>query len=271
MTRAAECTDDNSHFSIIESRCYSCEAMSGRSDLRITLGVLLAMLLLMLPCWVVCTSAEGRERRAKAAPASNALLERVLDRIRGTRTSLRSPFKITCNFYQVATAISSTYHVQFPGDSSSFLASFQLLNLDLGGIGLPFGCIGLHQLRRRLLFSILAPFGCSIILFALVHRRLKLLPILLYITFFLTPAVSCQAFLAFDCDCFHLNETHGKAYLLADTTVECGWCLPETGEVLAHADDEFTELLATRRLAWAAIGVNRNGLKPVMPRRSSHI
>ena len=31
--------------------------MSGRSDLRITLGVLLAMLLLMLPCWVVCTSA----------------------------------------------------------------------------------------------------------------------------------------------------------------------------------------------------------------------
>ena len=242
--------------------------MSGRSDLRLLLGAVLLLLLVLLPCWVVATSSEADAHWAKAAPASAALLGRVLARIRGTRLSLRSPFKIMCNFFQVAVSIPGTYNVQFPGSSASFLSFFQLLNLDLGGIGLPLGCVGLDQLRRRLLFSIIAPFGCSVILIVLIHRRLMLLPILLYVTFFLAPAVSSQAFLAFDCDCFHLNETHGKAYLMADTTVECGWCSPESGKVLPHAEGEFTELLATQRLAWCAMSVSGLVLEPTHSFRS---
>ena len=261
----AECTEDNSYFSTLASRCYSCEGTSGRSDLRLLFGsVLLLLLLLLLPCWVARKSTKAKTHQAKALRPSAfaALLGRVLARIRGAHLSLRSPFKIVCNFYQVAVVIPSTYHIQFPGSSSSFLSVFRLLNLDLGGIGLPLGCVGLHQLRHRLLFSILAPFGCVVILFLLVNQRLMLLPILLYVTFFLAPAVSSQAFLAFDCDCFHLNETHGMAYLMADTSVECGWCSPESGEVLPHAEGEFTELLATQRLAWCAMGVSGIRFEP---------
>ena len=258
----AECTEDNSHFSSIESRCYSCEGLGGRSDLRLLVGTVLLVLLLLLPFWAVCTSSDAKARWVKASPASAAFLERVLKKIRGKHVFVTSAFKIICNFYQVAAAIPTTYHIKFPGSSASFLSFFQLLNLDLGGIGLPLGCFGLHLLRHRLLFSIIAPFGCSVILIVLVHRRMMLLPILLYVTFFLAPPVSSQAFLAFDCDCFHLNQTHGKAYLIADSTVECGWCSPETGEVLPHAEDEFTELLATQRLAWCAMGVSGIGIEP---------
>ena len=253
---AADCTESNSHFSAIDSRCYSCETLSNRSGLFV--AALLGLALLILLLWTICTSKEVTAH----APAYAAFLGRVFKRINSAELSLRSPFKIVCNFYQVAMTIPRTYHVKFPSGTASFLSYFELLGLDLGGVGLPLACVGLDQLRRRLLFSIIAPFGCSVLVFVLVHRRLAILPIVLYVTFFLSPAVSAQAFLAFDCDCFHLNETHGMAYLMADTSVECGWCSPESGEVLPHAEGEFTELLATQRLAWCAMGVSGIRFEP---------
>lgn len=115
--------------------------------------------------------------------------------------------------------------ITFPETTDNVVSSFKLLNLDLGGLGFPLACFGLDRIRNRLLYSILTP--CAVIvgtyaLFALKgappakdgqpqsSRFHDALPVVLYVSFLVAPAVSSQAFRAFSCDCFHLNATHGK-------------------------------------------------------------
>ena len=128
--------------------------------------------------------------------------------------------------FATATSISAIYQVTFPPASEYVLSSFELLNLDLGGMGLPLACFGLHRIGNRLWYSIVAPFAIIALTLALFvlkgppprrageptpSRFTDAIPVILYVSFFVSPAVSSQAFRAFNCDCFHLNATHGKA------------------------------------------------------------
>ena len=135
----------------------------------------------------------------------------------------------------------------FPKTTDDVVSSFKLLNLDLGGMGLPLACFGLDRIRNRLLYSILAP--CAVIvgtyaLFALKgappaqegkpqsSRFHDALPVVLYVSFLVAPAVSSQAFRAFSCDCFHLNATHGKVHSrphLASFSPTSQFCLRHQG------------------------------------------
>ena len=61
----------------------------------------------------------------------------------------------------------------------------------MGGLGLPLACLGLDTMRRQLLFAILAPLGITALLLFFVRNRLQIvLPLVLYVTFFISPAAS---------------------------------------------------------------------------------
>ena len=68
------------------------------------------------------------------------------------------------------------------------------------------------------------------------------------------------AFRAFACDCFHLNETHGEAYLIVDPAVSCGRCSVQTGEVFPDVEGEHVEVLAVRRIARFCIAIYAIGV-----------
>ena len=190
--------------------------------------------------------------------------ERVLPRLRGPRLarasrlwmqlSLRAKCKQVLSFYQVATRISGAYDVPMPKEVAALLSVFELLNVNIGGIGLPLQCLGLGTYEQRLAFTMLAPFVLAVLVVAgFVARtfyrasgggdggngggggrgardaqtsqpsRLKAglldaLPWLLLLTFLVFPMVSSAAFQAFSCEEFDT----GRSFLRADYAIECG-------------------------------------------------
>ena len=60
-------------------------------------------------------------------------------------------------FYQVATRVAGVYEVPMPHAAAALLRLFEVLNINISGIGLPLQCLGLHSFFNRLLFFFVAP------------------------------------------------------------------------------------------------------------------
>ena len=109
----------------------------------------------------------------------------------------------------------------------------QVLNLNIGGIGLPLQCLGIGTYVQQLVFTMLTPLLISamIILGFVLRSSLRrepvkegarealmaALPSLLSLTFLVFPMVSSAAFRVFSCEKFDT----GVSYLRADYSLEC--------------------------------------------------
>ena len=143
--------------------------------------------------------------------------------------SLRPKLKQLLSFYQVATRVSSVYDVPMPAAVANLLSFFELFNINIGGIGLPMQCMGLGTYEQQLAFMMLTPVVlAAVLLLGFLLRSccagkgagaglLAALPWLLSLSFLVFPMVSSSAFRAFSCEDFD----SGRAYLLADYSVEC--------------------------------------------------
>ena len=105
----------------------------------------------------------------------------------------------------------------------------QVLNLNIGGIGLPLQCLGIGTYVQQLAVTMFLPLViAAAILFGFVLRScyrsegtgeglMAALPSLLSLTFLVFPMVSSAAFRAFSCESFD----GGQSFLRADYSLEC--------------------------------------------------
>ena len=110
-----------------------------------------------------------------------------------------------------------------------FPRAIQVLNLNIGGIGLPLQCLGVGTYVQQLAVTMFLPMViAAVVLFGFVLRscyRLEgageglmvALPWLLSLTFLVFPMVSSAAFRAFSCESFD----GGHSFLRADYSLEC--------------------------------------------------
>ena len=71
--------------------------------------------------------------------------------------SLRPKGKQLLGFYQIATRVSEVYDVPMPAAVARMLAVFEVLNVNIGGVGLPLQCLGLGTYEQQLSTTMLAP------------------------------------------------------------------------------------------------------------------
>ena len=105
----------------------------------------------------------------------------------------------------------------------------QVLNLNIGGIGLPLQCLGIGTYVQQLAVTMFLPLViAAAILFGFVLHScyrsegtgeglMAALPSLLSLTFLVFPMVSSAAFRAFSCESFD----GGQSFLRADYSLEC--------------------------------------------------
>ena len=148
---------------------------------------------------------------------------------------IRDRLKQLLSFYQVATRIGDVYDVAMPPDVKALLNIFELININVGSIGLPLQCLGLGTYEQQLATTMMMPviIAAVLLVFHLVSscvcgetggpgKRLSAgllaaLPGLLRLSFLVFPMVSSAAFRAFSCEAFD----NGRSYLRADYSVEC--------------------------------------------------
>ena len=107
--------------------------------------------------------------------------------------------------------------------------ALQVLNLNIGGIGLPLQCLGVGTYVQQLAVTMLLPLViAAAIIVGFVLRScyrsegtgeglMAALPGLLSLTFLVFPMVSSAAFRAFSCESFD----GGHSFLRADYSLEC--------------------------------------------------
>ena len=145
----------------------------------------------------------------------------------------------------------------FPKQAQSVLNIFEVFNLNITELSLPFSCIGLGSYWQHMFITMIVPFviATCIVLTSLAyvsyeqHQRqlggnsvvrdnfkslikqcgLLALPYLLILSFLVFPMVSTTAFRAFPCEKFD----NGRSFLRADYAVECG--TPEHNDVVVLA------------------------------------
>ena len=148
-------------------------------------------------------------------------------------------------FYQVANRVADIYDVPMPAAVKDLLAVFEVLNINIAGIGLPLQCLKLGTFQEQLTFTMLAPLVIAVALAVgfVLHTScsgsnsrcgglLAALPWLLTLSFLTFPMVSSTAFRAFSCEAFD-----NGSYLRADYALEC----------------DSAEHQSTKSLAWLAI------------------
>ena len=147
------------------------------------------------------------------------------------RLSPRSKLKQLLSFYQVVTRITEVYELQLPAKVRQLLEIFDVLNINLGALGLPLQCLGLGDYEDHLAFTMFSPIilAAAILLGFLAYPYLSgnrgrpkemllaALPWLLLLTFIVSPMVSSSAFRAFSCEDFD----NGRSFLRADYAIEC--------------------------------------------------
>jgi len=146
----------------------------------------------------------------------------------------RSKIKIGIGFYQIITALSAVYSIDYyPPEYERLLSTFHVFNLHLFAWlpGLHPTCLSMPSLLRQLLFAVLAPLGVALAA-ALVVKLCRAplasaLPFTLYWSFLVYPSVSSRGFRALaPCDCFH--------YVGADSIQSC--FLRTDYEELCHSE-----------------------------------
>ena len=76
-----------------------------------------------------------------------------------SQLSLRAKGKQLLGFYQVATRVASVYDVPMPESVEQLLSVFELLSINIGGIGLPMQCLSLGTYQQQLMTTMLLPVG----------------------------------------------------------------------------------------------------------------
>ena len=143
----------------------------------------------------------------------------------GAKLSVRAKAKQLLGFLQVATRISDVYGVPMPDAVARLLSFFELLNINIDGIGLPLQCMGLGTFSLQLATTMLLPVAIAALLvlgFAvrgccsggqgLGAGLLGALPSLLLLSFLCFPLVSSTSFRVFSCEPFD----DGRAFLRAE-------------------------------------------------------
>ena len=261
--RLCNTTDSSRYYNAERSACLPCEAGAAAPLVAGVVVVVAAILSAVIFKVRVLPRCKG----PRLARASQMWLQ----------LALRAKCKQVLSFYQVATRISGAYDVPLPREVAALLSLFELLNINIGGIGLPLQCMSLGTYEQQLAFTMVAPLILAVLLVAgFVGRslccaghggagdddggggghggrdaqpaapsRLKAgllaaLPWLLLLTFLVFPMVSSAAFQAFACEAFDT----GRAFLRADYAVECG--------TPAHA--------RAKQLAWQGIALYPVGI-----------
>ena len=87
---SAACVDDNAHYSRIDSRCFSCDNLSGRIDARLFVGVACG-LAVVLTCFGTCfvSSARSKSLSAKLARFMHWAANTTYARLKIVRRSRR--------------------------------------------------------------------------------------------------------------------------------------------------------------------------------------
>ena len=90
---------------------------------------------------------------------SLARLVRRLSRLSrlSAQLSLRPKGKQLLGFYQIATRVSDVYEVPMPQAVAALLQIFEVLNINVAGVGLPLQCLSLGTYVQQLAFTMLAP------------------------------------------------------------------------------------------------------------------
>ena len=142
---------------------------------------------------------------------------------------------------------------------AKLLTFFDVLNINIAGLGLPLQCIGMGTYPQQLATTMLAPLviaGAVALGFVLrsccgrgpkgrCGGLLAALPWLLMLSFLVFPIVSSSAFRAFSCEHFDT----GREFLRADYSVECS-----TATYVSEAHE------AAKKLALAAIMIYPVGI-----------
>ena len=136
-----------------------------------------------------------------------------------------------------------------PASVRSLLKVFDVLTLNIEGLGMPWSCMQLGLFFDQLLILVLAPWvlgllilACSMAAEVLTKRKaaslkaglIRGLPSLMCLLFYAFPVVFSQAFQALDCESFGKGES---SFLRADYSLDCS--SPEYDQV--------------ESLAWVAI------------------
>ena len=207
-------TDESRYYDADESACLPCE---GEALVPVFAGIGAAVATIAL-VWS-CRAAQRRW-----APSSVLRLQRL-----SLQLSLRAKLKQMLSFYQVATRVSDVYVVPMPEAVARLLSVFEVLNINISGIGLPLQCLGLGTYEQQLAATMLLPvLIAAAIVFGFVvcsctrakgagTGLLAALPYLLPLSFLVFPMVSSAAFRAFSCEAFD----NGREFLRADYRVEC--------------------------------------------------
>lgn len=172
-------------------------------------------------------------RQEECFSASHCALVRLLRWMSqlSAQLSLRPKSKQLLSFYQVATRVGDVYEVTMPSAVLQLFSIFEVLNINVAGIGLPLQCFGLGTYQQQLATTMLAPLMfAAVIVLGFVSRSvcsrgpkrrcvelLEALPWLLMLSFLVFPMVSSAAFRAFSCEPFK----NGRECLRADYSVEC--------------------------------------------------
>ena len=203
-----------------------------------TVGLLIGLLVVAL------LTARFKPHRAKSLQRAVAHGTRLFEQL-----SLRAKGKQLLSFYQVATRIADVYEVPMPSEVAQLLSVFEVLNVNVAGVGLPLQCLNLNKYEQQLAFTMLMPVVLAVtLLCCFVVRELRraaddrisratlrrgllaALPWLLSLTFLVFPMVSSAAFQAFSCEDF---DDGRSSYLRADYSVECGTATHERAKSLA--------------------------------------
>ena len=215
--RLCNVTDVSRYYNIEESACLPCEANTMVIPLVIC-GAIIAGIAVSLCC---------RRFRKRCNVPSLVRLSRKLRRLL-SHLSLRAKMKQLLGFYQIATRVSDVYETPMPEVSprppqpygskpkpnpnpnkpgqavARLLSVFDLLNINVGGVGLPLQCLGIGTYQQQLATTMLAPLvvaGVVVLVFILRScygygpkgkraGMLRALPWLLMLSFMVFPVVS---------------------------------------------------------------------------------
>ena len=111
-----------------------------------------------------------------------------------------------------------------PNEVAQLLSFFEVLNINIEGVGLPLQCLGIGSYEQQLATTMLLPVAIAAVLFVGFATRsccsgkgfvagfLPALPWLLFLSFLVLPLVSSACFRAFSCEHFD----GGRAFLRAE-------------------------------------------------------
>ena len=144
--RLCNVTDTSRYYDATRSACVPCEG-GVEAPLAIAISVIVAV------AAVVAVWAWRKPHRTVPAIARlGGWAWRLFAQL-----ALRAKLKQMLSFYQVATRISDVYVIPMPEAVERLLSVFELLNINIGGIGLPLQCLGLGTYEQQLATTMLLP------------------------------------------------------------------------------------------------------------------